>query len=94
MERPGPEVKLVNPEEFNRITDFNTMTTPGGSKDRWLEQEFLAALDGDVARYLRQLEQVQPPRSHVRRVRKEDWHIGHLLAPRHSVRLRCISVLR
>lgn len=87
MERPGPEVKLVDPEEFNRIIDFNTMKTPAGSKDRWLEQEFLAALDSDVARYLRQLEQVQPPRSHVRRVWKEDWHMGHLLAPRHSVRL-------
>ena len=87
LKRRSREVTLEDPAEFNRVDGFNSMQAPDGSEDRWLEQEFFGGLDNDVARYMGQLEHVQPPPSHLRRIRKEGWHPTHLLAPRHNVRL-------
>ena len=69
------------------MENFNSIPRENDEDDLWLEQEFLAGLDGDVARYLTQLEHIQAPKSHVRRLQKEGWHLLHLLAPKHSVRL-------
>ena len=87
FDRRTGAVTLENPVDIGRIEGFNTMVAPDGTDDPWLESLFLGGLDTNAARYLRQLEQVQPSRSHLRRLRKEGWHLNHLLAPRHNVAL-------
>jgi len=87
FDRRGRKLTRENPATFGRVEDFNVIPSPDGPDDLWLERELFAGLEDGVARYLTQLENVQPPRSHVRRLANEGWHLLHLLAPRHNVRL-------
>ena len=87
FDRRSRELSTEDPAEFDRVEDFNAIPAQDGSNDLWLERELFAGLEDAVARYLIQLENVQPPKSHVGRLAKEDWHLLHLLAPKHNVRL-------
>lgn len=81
------ELRHEDPKDFYKLPDFNTSVGADGEPLHWLEQQFLAGLDSDTARYLTRLENLQPPRRHLRAAKKNRWHLNHLTSPRASVRL-------
>jgi hypothetical protein len=77
----------VDPARHATVEDFNLIPTPEGGADAWFETELLAGLEDSAARFFRQLENVQPPPSHIRRMQKQHWHFNHVLPPKSTVGL-------
>jgi hypothetical protein len=82
----GPPIE-VDPADHGTVDDFNVFRKPDGTVDTWLETEFLAGLEDKAAASLTQLEQVQPPMGHIRRLAGQGLKPFHLLPGRRTAGL-------
>lgn len=87
-DRPsGREPTEIDPVDHATVEDFNVNHLPDGRVDAWLESEFFAGLEDKSAGALNQLEQVQPPQGHIRRLAGQGLKPFHLLPGRRTAAL-------
>jgi hypothetical protein len=85
--RSGREPTEIDPVDHATVEDFNINHRPDGRVDSWLENEFFAGLEDKSAGALNQLEQVQPPQGHIRRLAGQGLKPFHLLPGRRTAAL-------
>ncbi len=85
--RSGREPTEVDPSDHSTVEDFNVHRLHDGIVDTWLESEFFAGLEDKAAGALKQLEQVQPPMGHIRRLAGQGLKPFHLLPGRRTAGL-------
>jgi Protein of unknown function (DUF4238) len=85
--RSGRESTEIDPVNHATVEDFNVDQRPDGHVDAWLESEFFAGLEDKSAGALNQLEQVQPPGGHIRRLAGQGMKPFHLLPGRRTAAL-------